>query len=111
MKMVEALIQTGKPYDLIVLPEEGHDPRTRPRGRFLLSEGFSSCELTGSLQGCQGRVGPDTLQVRLTPPGGPRGGVQVVSPAVTVWAWPTRATGASSNPRQSEAEFGTGSGY
>lgn len=78
MKMVEALIQTGKPYDLIVLPEEGHDPRTRARGRFL-SEGFSSCELTGSLQGCQGRVGPDTLQVRLTPPGGPRGGVQVVS--------------------------------
>ena len=31
MKMVEALIQAGKPYDLIVLPEEGHNPRTRYR--------------------------------------------------------------------------------
>ena len=31
MKMVDALIQAGKPYDLIVLPEEGHDPRTRYR--------------------------------------------------------------------------------
>ncbi len=31
MKMVEALTQAGKPYDLIVLPEEGHDPRARYR--------------------------------------------------------------------------------
>ena len=31
MKMVEALIQEGKVYDLIVLPEEGHDHRTRYR--------------------------------------------------------------------------------
>ena len=29
MKMVEALVQAGRPYDLIVLPEEGHDPRIR----------------------------------------------------------------------------------
>ena len=26
IKMVEALIQAGKPYDLIVLPEQGHGP-------------------------------------------------------------------------------------
>jgi dipeptidyl aminopeptidase/acylaminoacyl peptidase len=26
MKLIEALIQKGKPYDLIVLPDEGHHP-------------------------------------------------------------------------------------
>ncbi len=26
MKMVEALIRAGKPFDLLVLPEQGHQP-------------------------------------------------------------------------------------
>ena len=26
MKLVEALIQAGKPFDMLVLPEQGHNP-------------------------------------------------------------------------------------